>query len=168
MSPYVRRLRGRIGNELLLIPSVTALVFDEHRRVLLVRPSHRENVWVAPGGAVDPDEAPQDALVREVWEETGLLVAPTELRGVFGGPEYRVWYANGDEVAYMMAVYECRVIAGTLKADGDEIAEVRYFSTNDLASITLSRWARIIVPRLMSSPGLWLPPVSWKPDVLRD
>jgi 8-oxo-dGTP pyrophosphatase MutT (NUDIX family) len=162
MSPYIRRVRAKVGNELLLMPSVTALVFDEQRRVLLVRPTRRENVWVAPGGAVDPDEAPQDALVREVWEETGLLVEPTELRGVFGGPEYRVWYPNGDEVGYMMAVYECRAMGGTLKADGDEIAEARYFSANDLPSITLSRWARIIVPRMMSTSGVWLPPVAWK------
>jgi 8-oxo-dGTP pyrophosphatase MutT (NUDIX family) len=118
---------------------------------------------VAPGGAVDPDEQPQDAVVREVWEETGLLVEPTELRGVFGGPEYRVWYANGDEVGYMMAVYECRVTGGALKADGDEIVETRYFAAEELASITLSRWARVIVPEMTVNRGPWLPPVTWRP-----
>ena len=164
MSDYVRRVRSRIGNEFLLMPSVTALVFDEGRRVLLVRLSRRD-VWVAPGGAVDPDEAPQDAVVREVWEETGLLVEPMQLRGVFGGPEYRAWYANGDEVGYMMAVYECRAIAGSLRSDGDEIAEARYFSMDELSSITLSRWARIVVPELMVNAGPWLPPVTWQPSI---
>jgi len=163
MSDYLRRVRSRIGNDFLLVPSVTALVFDEQHRVLLVRPWRRDNVWVPPGGAVDPDEAPQDALVREVWEETGLLVEPTQLRGVFGGPEYRVWYANGDEVGYTMAVYECRVAGGALKPDGDEIAEARYFSVGELASVTLSRWARIVVPEMMANRGPWLPPVTWKP-----
>jgi len=164
MSDYLRRVRSRIGNDFLLVPSVTALVFDERQRVLLVRPWRRDNVWVPPGGAVDPDEAPQDALVREVWEETGLLVEPTQLRGVFGGPEYRVWYANGDEVGYTMAVYECRVTSGALKADGDEIAEARYFAQDELAAVTLSRWARVIVPELMTNRGPWLPPVTWKPS----
>ena len=164
MSSYVRRVRATMGNEFLLMPSVTALVFDEQRRVLLVRPSTRDTVWVAPGGAVDPDEQPQDAVVREVWEETGLLVEPTELRGVFGGPEYRVWYANGDEVGYIMAVFECRATGGSLKADGEEIVEARYFSADELGSITLSRWARIIVPHMTATRGPWLPPVSWKPS----
>jgi len=164
MSSYVRRVRAKMGNEFLLMPSVTALVFDEQRRVLLVRPSTRDTVWVAPGGAVDPDEQPQDAVVREVWEETGLLVEPTELRGVFGGPEYRVWYANGDEVGYMMAVFECRATGGSLQADGEEIVEARYFSADELGSITLSRWARIIVPHMTATRGPWLPPVSWKPS----
>ena len=163
ISNYARRLRAKVGNELLLMPSVTALVFDESRRVLLVRPMHRENVWVAPGGAVDPDEQPQDAVVREVWEETGLLVEPTELRGVFGGPEYRVWYANGDEVGYMMAVYECRVTGGALRADGDEISEARYFSPAELNDVTLSRWARIVVPYLSATHGVQIPPVTWQP-----
>jgi 8-oxo-dGTP pyrophosphatase MutT (NUDIX family) len=162
MSDYLRRVRSRVGNEFLLMPSVTALIFDPQRRVLLVRSSRRD-VWVAPGGAVDPDEAPQDALVREVWEETGLLVEPTQLLGVFGGPEYRVWYANGDEVGYMMAVFECRATGGVLRADGEEIAEARYFSGAELSSITLSRWARIIVPRLIEQSGPWLPPVTWQP-----
>ena len=168
MSDYVRRVRAKMGNEFLLMPSVTALVFDEQRRVLLVRPSHRDRVWVAPGGAVDPDEQPQDAVVREVWEETGLLVEPTELRGVFGGPEYRVWYANGDEVGYMMAVYECRATGGILKTDGDEIVEARYFAADELGSITLSRWARVIVPEMTVKSGPWLPPVTWRPSAIRD
>ena len=163
ISNYARRLRAKVGNDLLLMPSVTALVFDESRRVLLVRPTRRENVWVAPGGAVDPDEQPQDAVVREVWEETGLLVEPTELRGVFGGPEYRVWYANGDEVGYMMAVYECRVRGGVLRVDGDEISEARYFSPADMDNVTLSRWARVVVPYLTATHGAQIPAVTWQP-----
>ena len=105
--------------------------------------------------------------MREVWEETGLLVEPMQLRGVFGGPEYRAWYANGDEVGYMMAVYECRATGGSLRSDGDEIAEARYFSMDELSSITLSRWARIVVPELMVNAGPWLPPVTWQPSMIR-
>ncbi len=143
------------------MPSVTALVFHTEGRVLLVRPSARD-VWVAPGGTVDPDETPQDALVREVWEETGLLVDPTHLRGVFSAPEFRVWHANGDEVGYVMAVYQCRAVQGTLHPDQQEIAEARYFSADELPSLTLSRWARLVVPELMRVPGTWIPPVTWR------
>ena len=163
ISDYVRRVRARLGNEFLLMPSVTALVFDDRHRVLLVRPAKRD-VWVAPGGAIDPDEAPVNALAREVGEETGLLIEPTHLRGVFGGPEFRVWYANGDEVGYVMAIYECRAIGGELKPDQQEIAEARFFSADDLHSVTLSRWARLVVPELMRTPGAAVPAVSWRPS----
>jgi 8-oxo-dGTP pyrophosphatase MutT (NUDIX family) len=162
ISDYVRRVRARLGNEFLLMPSVTGLVFDDQHRVLLVRPAKRD-VWVAPGGAIDPDEIPVNALAREVWEETGLLVEPTLLRGVFGGPEFRVWYANGDEVGYVMAIYECRTIGGVLKTDEDEIAEARFFAQDELAHVTLSRWARLVVPELVRTRGAAVPAVTWRP-----
>lgn len=42
-------------------------------RVLLLRHSSK-NLWLPPGGHVEPDESPSTAAVREVWEETGLRV----------------------------------------------------------------------------------------------
>ena len=162
ISDYVRRVRARLGNEFLLMPSVTALVFDDQHRVLLVRPAKRD-VWVAPGGAIDPDELPVNALAREVWEQTGLLIEPTQLRGVFGGPEFRVWFANGDEVGYVMAIYECRAAGGTLKSDA-ETSELRFFSAEELEHVTLSRWARRVVPELMRTRGTVVPAVTWRPS----
>src|SRR5229473_7334772 len=132
ISEYLRSLRSQVGSALLLVPSVTGLVFDrDDGRVLLVRHSNG-GVWVAPGGAIDLDEAPQDAVVREVWEETGLRVEPIRLCGVFGGPECHVKYANGDEVAYVMAVFECRRLGGELRADQEETLEARYFAASEL------------------------------------
>jgi 8-oxo-dGTP pyrophosphatase MutT (NUDIX family) len=164
MSDYVRDLRSRIGSRLLLAPSVTGLVFDDDGRILLVRHSNG-NIWVAPGGAVDPDEAPQDAVVREVWEETGLRVEPTRLCGVFGGREFRVTYENGDESAYVMAVFECRRIGGELRPDGEETLEARYFARAELDALALSPWARLVVPELMRRRDCtWIPPVSWQPS----
>jgi len=147
----------------LVVPSVTGLVFDEARRVLLVR-HENGNVWVAPGGAIDPDEAPQDAVVREVWEETGLHVAPTSLCGVFGGPEFRVRYANGDETDYVMAVFECCRLGGELRPDGEETLEVRYYAAAELITLPLAPWARVLLPALLSRPdSRWIPPVTWQP-----
>jgi 8-oxo-dGTP pyrophosphatase MutT (NUDIX family) len=162
ISEYLRNLRARVGSALVLVPSVTGLIFDGDR-VLLVR--HSEGgVWVAPGGAVDPDEAPQDAVVRELWEETGLWVEPTTLCGVFGGPEFRVEYSNGDEVAYVMAVFECRRLAGDLRADREEILEARYFAASELRTVALAPWARVVLPPLMTrSERNWIPSVTWQP-----
>src|SRR5262249_8673477 len=106
MSTYWKRVRDRVGHDLLLIPSVTAIVHDEQQRILLVR--HAEGqVWVTPGGGMEPHESPADAVVRETWEETGLLVEPTHVVGVYGGPEFQVDYANGDQASYLMIVFAC-------------------------------------------------------------
>jgi 8-oxo-dGTP pyrophosphatase MutT (NUDIX family) len=165
ISEYLIELRSKVGSRLLVLPSVTGLVFDDGRRVLLVRHSNG-SVWVAPGGAVDPDETPQDAVVRELWEETGLWVDPIRLLGVFGGREFRVIYENGDEVSYVMAVYECRHLSGQLRPDKEEILEAQYFSQLELDSLELSPWTRNVLFALMGlEDRSFIPPVTWTPPL---
>lgn len=149
ISDYLRDLRAKVGTTLLLVPSVTGLVFDDSERILLVRHSNG-GIWVAPGGAIDPDETPQAAVVRELWEETGLRVEPTRLLAVHGGPDCRVTYANGDESSYVMAIFECRRLGGDLHPDGEETLDARYFSAAELATLDLAPWARVVLPGLMS------------------
>lgn len=80
--------------------------------------------WGLVGGAIEVDEAPEDAAVRETEEESGLLVPLTGLVGALGGPRFRVRYPNGDEAAYVSIVYEARVIGGTERSDGDETVDL--------------------------------------------
>jgi 8-oxo-dGTP pyrophosphatase MutT (NUDIX family) len=162
ISEYLRKLREHVGTALVLMPAVSALVYDDAGRVLLARVASAD-VWVPPGGAVDPDEAPQDAVVREVWEEVGLHVEPIRCLGCFGGPEFRVTYANGDVVSYVSTAYECRVLGGTLRPDGDEVLEARWFGIDELAAVALSRWTKIVLPELLRRRTGWVPPVTWRP-----
>jgi 8-oxo-dGTP pyrophosphatase MutT (NUDIX family) len=156
----------KIGSDLVVLPSVAALVYDTRDRLLLARHSNA-GVWLAPGGAVEPDENPTDALVREVWEETGLHVEPLVLAAVMGGPELRVQYQNGDVVSYVAAVYECRPIGGSLRPDGLETLDVRYFAPGEIASLNLAPWVRHFLPTLLAHRGRsWIQPVTWKPGSL--
>ena len=127
MSEYVRDLRAKIGTTVLEIPTVSVLTFDGSERVLLVR--HIEgNNWTTPGGMIEPYELPSDAAVREMWEETGLHVALTYIVGLFGGTLCSSTYSNGDKVAWVSTVFRGEPIGGTLKPDGEETLETRYFS----------------------------------------
>jgi len=95
MSEYVRILRSAMGHQRLLLPSVSALVYDNFGHLLLVR-QRDGDAWSTPGGAIEFDETPADAVVRETWEETGLLVSAARIFGVYGGPNFVVHYENGD------------------------------------------------------------------------
>jgi 8-oxo-dGTP pyrophosphatase MutT (NUDIX family) len=145
ISSYLRGLREKLGPELVLVPSVTVIVYDSQDRILLVKHSDA-GVWVAPGGSMDPGETPADAAVREMWEETGLLVEPVRVLGIYGGPEFEVTYSNGDRVSYVMTVFECRVRHGTMRPDGAEILDLAYFSEADLDGLPVARWLRIVLP----------------------
>ena len=147
MSDYVRLLRELIGRQLLLMPSVSVLVTDDDDRLLLVR--HADSgLWGLVGGAVEIDERPADAAIRETREETGLLVELSRLVTALGGPEFRVTYGNGDQTAYVTVVYEARPVGGVARADGDEVLELRWFGRNDLLAIDLGAIARATLREL--------------------
>ncbi len=67
-----------------------------------------KGLWHVPGGFVDPDETPEEALARECWEELGVRVEP---EGFLGGFPDRY----GDEPILVLA-YRCRIVEGTAQA----------------------------------------------------
>src|SRR3954470_12785966 len=90
-SKYQEDIRKKIGHDLLLMPGVAAVIKDDQGRIL-VQQTKKEG-WNHPAGAVDPGEKPAQAIVREVFEETGLVAKPTALIAVTGGaPESRKAY----------------------------------------------------------------------------
>jgi 8-oxo-dGTP pyrophosphatase MutT (NUDIX family) len=141
----MRNLRRKLGNDLIVAPSVTVLIFDEQDRVLLVR--HVEgDVWVAPGGMIEPGETPAEAAIREAHEETGCEVELVRLLGVFGGGEdFRVTYGNGDRVEHVMTVFEARVRERGERSDVEEILEVRYVSAAEIATLQVGRWVPTVL-----------------------
>jgi ADP-ribose pyrophosphatase YjhB (NUDIX family) len=165
ISPYVRALRGRVGSARLLLPSVTALVFDDEGRLLLVR-QRDGDVWSTPGGGMEPDESPADAVVRETWEETGLRVEPRRVAGVYGGPEFIVRYPGGDESQYVMIVFECAVTGGRPRPDGEETLEVRYWTAEEAAALPLSPWLGTMIGTFFSLPATaHFRAPSWAPGI---
>lgn len=140
ISPYVKRLRDKIGSDLLLLPAVSAIILDDHGRVLLQRASD-DGKWYTIGGAMEPGEEPADAVVREVLEETGLVVEPVRLVAVQASP--LVTYPNGHQVHYVGTAFLCRVTGGRLHVADDESLELRYFAPNELPELRPDQLRRV-------------------------
>ncbi|MET0792974.1 MAG: NUDIX domain-containing protein [Polyangiaceae bacterium] len=130
ISPYLKQLRSRIGHEMVLMPSVAALVRNQAGQVLFQRRAD-DGLWSLPSGSIDPGETPGQAIVREVREETGLIVEPTRVAAVFGGSAYQLRYPNDDIVEYTVIVFECRTLGGELGGLDGESLELRYCSAAD-------------------------------------
>jgi 8-oxo-dGTP pyrophosphatase MutT (NUDIX family) len=132
-SPYIRRIRERIGTDLLLLPAVSVLIWDPEDRLLLVRGSD-SGTWQMVGGAVEPGESPWDAARRETAEETGVEVALSRIRGVIGGRRFQHTYPNGDQVAFVSTVFDARIVSGTPVPDDDEVSEIAWFEPGELVA----------------------------------
>jgi 8-oxo-dGTP diphosphatase len=145
MSPFLARLREKVGSDLLMLPSVSGFVFDDAGRLLVAR--HGDvGLWAAPGGGIDPDERPQDAVARELREELGIEIAVRGLIGVYGGPEFRTTYPNGHRVGYVIAVYGCALVSGVPRPDGVEINGCRWVTEDELAGLPTTAWTPGVAP----------------------
>ena len=132
IPPYIAFLRERVGQATLLTPAAAAIILDEQGRVLLIRRGDGRG-WSLPGGIMEPGERIADCAAREAWEETGLEVEPVHLVGIYSDPEFmHITFPSGDQAHLVSATFACRVVGGSLRADGDESLEVAYFAPDAL------------------------------------
>nr|WP_082115056.1 NUDIX domain-containing protein [Lentzea aerocolonigenes] len=110
------------------IRCVGGIVHDSNGRLLLVRRANPpgEGLWSIPGGRVEPNEADEAAVTREVAEETGLSVTVGRL---VGSVERAA--PNG---VYLIFDYECQVTSGVLRA-GDDASDVAWADSATLATL---------------------------------
>jgi 8-oxo-dGTP diphosphatase len=101
-----------------------AVMFDENKNIFLVKSTYqRFHPWGLPGGSLEYGEHPEAAVVREVWEETGLNICIEKLLLV------NSWLP--DRVGFY---YLCRIVDGTFHPT-DEVSEFAYFSPEDLPDV---------------------------------
>ena len=141
LSPYVARFREAFGHDLLHLPGVCALIWDDQHQVLLGREPLTEQ-WGVIGGGVELGESPEDAVLREVWEECGVEVSLQGVAAVVGGPRYQVTYDNGDLVEYVATIFDAEIVAGSSVPDGGEIAELKWFTKREAQRLNLFPFAR--------------------------
>ncbi len=135
LSGFSRRVMKREFPEQPII-GVGAIIIEDGR-VLLVKRAHPPiaGQWSIPGGALEVGELVREAAVREAREETGLMVEPGELLGVFDrvlrNAEQRVQYH------YVLIDFLCKPVGGELCAASDA-AEVRWFTREELPALNLA------------------------------
>lgn len=135
MSPYYQQLRSAVGDGLLLIPSVAAVIWDGEGRLLLQE--KQDGTWSLPAGAIEPGESPEDAVIREVLEETGMRCSVKKVLGVFGGEKFRHVYPHGDAVEYVVVLFRCEVTETGGAPTDDETKSLRYFARKEFPGLAL-------------------------------
>ena len=127
-------------------------VIVEDARVVLVKRAHPplQAQWSIPGGVLEVGELVREAAVREAREETGLIVEPGDLLGVYDrvlrDAEQRVQYH------YVLIDFLCRWVGGQLQA-ADDAAEVRWFRREELPALNLAEDTQDVIRRGFAALG---------------
>ncbi|MFF7178637.1 NUDIX domain-containing protein [Streptomyces sp. NPDC008121] len=148
---FIRELRATAGHQLLFLPGVSVVVFDDRGRVLLGRRADN-GLWSIIGGIVEPGEQPADCAVREVYEETAVRceVERVVLVETLRKP---VVYANGDQCQFMDISFRCRAVGGEARVNDEESTEVGWFEVDRLPE--LKRFARFRIEQALSDGPTW-------------
>ncbi|MEV8398749.1 NUDIX hydrolase [Streptomyces niveus] len=148
---FIRELRETAGHQLLFLPGVSAIVFDDDGRVLLGRRADTGN-WSIIGGIPEPGEQPAMTAEREVYEETAVRCEVERVVLVQALPE-PVTYPNGDRCQYMDITLRCRATGGEARVNDDESLEVGWFSVDALPE--LREFARFRIKQAMEDEPTW-------------
>jgi 8-oxo-dGTP diphosphatase len=111
-------------------------------QVALVRssnPRHVPPLWWLPGGGIDFGEAPQDTLVREFFEETGLHVTEPALLGVTSDVRFR---DNGDKIHTVRILFTVTYDSGELSHEVHGTTDhAAWFDVSDLNNVNVAEYA---------------------------
>ena len=103
---------------------VAAVILDEDRNILLVKATYqRFHPWGLPGGSLEYGEQPEEAVIREVWEETGLHICIERLLLI------NSWMPDRVGMYYL-----CKITGGTFYPS-DEVSEFSFFSLDNLPDV---------------------------------
>ncbi|MFI8084695.1 NUDIX domain-containing protein [Kitasatospora sp. NPDC086009] len=124
-----------------LVVAASAVVADEEGRVLLQRRTDN-GLYALPGGTMDLGESLPGTAVREVREETGLVVEITGLVGTYTDPRHVIAYSDGEVRQQFNVCFTARVTGGELRIS-DESTDLRFVAPDDIGDLPMHHTQRL-------------------------
>lgn len=132
MSNYILELRKIVGQRPLIQCGTSVIIRNENKILMQLRTDNKK--WGLPGGSIEIGERVEETAIREVKEETGLIIDSKDLKlfDVFSGERQHYVYPHGDEVYNVVTVFTTNVYSGKLHIDNVESSLLKFFEINDL------------------------------------
>ncbi|GAA3652560.1 NUDIX domain-containing protein [Lentzea roselyniae] len=118
-----------------IVVTVTAFVQDERDQLLMIRRTDND-LYSIPGGAQDVGETIGQTVIREVKEETGIDVEPTDIIGVYSDPKHVIAYTDGEIRQQFSICFRVLPIGGEIRTSS-ESSEVHWIRRADLQSLNI-------------------------------
>lgn len=103
------------------IIAVSAYITNEKGEALLVKTHWRSDTWEAPGGQVEVGEPLDKAVAREILEETGIVIRPLGITGVYYNTTRHI----------LSVVFRASYISGSLQLQPEEIKEAQFIQLTE-------------------------------------
>lgn len=113
-----------------ILPAVSAIIFNERGEVLLQKRRDR-NKWCVLSGHVEFGESVEQAIIREIKEETSIASEIVRLVGIYSLPEYQTYHSENRRVQYITAYFEVR-LTDLIDIDysNSETEELKFFKVD--------------------------------------
>lgn len=136
--------------------AVATFVVDDGKVLLLY---HRKlGKWLPPGGHVEPGELPDDAAVREVYEETGIRVELVGERGIPIDDPRQLVIPAGVQLEQISAdhqhidfVYFARPVGNTTLRANHESERLGWFGKDELERLPLTHEIRLWIEKALKT-----------------
>jgi len=131
-----------------LYPEATAgaLVVNVRGEVLIVRSSKWNDKFTVPGGHIELGERAEDAIKREVKEETGLDVEPVKLLLVQQAIYPKDYHKHHH---FVFMDYVCKTRSSEVKLDGRELQEYIWVKPEDALKLDMEEYTRNFVVKYL-------------------
>lgn len=137
-----------------VVPSVVAIVLDDHGRVLLIHKTDND-LWALPGGGHEPGESIRDTVVREVKEETGYDVEVTGISGTYTNPGHVMAYEDGEVRQQFSIAFTARLIGGDARTSS-ESRRVEWVEPSEIAALDMHPSMRMRVEHGISGGPIYI------------
>ena len=124
-SNYVKYIREKVGHSPIILNASAAIIEKDRKILAISRGDTEEETWGLPGGMIEIGESAEEAMRREVREETGLEVNIKRFLGVYTNRGIQK-FPNADRAQVVFFVFVCEPVGGDVRTDNVEIIDAKY------------------------------------------
>lgn len=133
---YFTKIRNLVGNEKIILSGAAGAVVKDGK-ILLVRRHNLSRNWGLPGGVQELGESIRETAHREVLEEVGLDLQPTDLIGMYSGPQWDIDFPDGGGIQQLTIFFRMEGMIDEIRIQESEVAEWGFFAADELPENTM-------------------------------
>lgn len=133
MKDYINKMRAKLGHDKFIHPAARIIVENEANEILMIERVDNGKIGI-PAGALEEKETIEACIIREVREETGLIIKSLEVIGISTNPEMEtVNYANGDCIQYFTVEFYSNNWEGTIEVqEENEVSKASFIAISNI------------------------------------